>query len=221
MHSDGSSGASTACWSTRPTRVSTARRRPGPAWGTTDALLITKRYGSWVVLGTLVTQAEIESTPPLELRLRVVHLLRRRVPDGGVGRARHARLDQGALCVLDAVARHDPRGVLGRDRRDGLRLRHLSGRLPLEPRDGGGRGPAGSCKGKPEPTVSLVDWWRPTERSWSPLRPAVRCAPRSALSRAERARRARQHRRARTRPPSSRSSTIRRSATTPAGRGTA
>ena len=30
-------------------------------------MLITRRHGSWVVLGTLVTTAEVEPTPPLEL----------------------------------------------------------------------------------------------------------------------------------------------------------
>ena len=32
-----------------------------------NTLLITRRFGSWVVLGTLVTDIEIEPTPPLEL----------------------------------------------------------------------------------------------------------------------------------------------------------
>jgi epoxyqueuosine reductase len=30
-------------------------------------MLITRRFGSWVVLGTLVTEAELEPTPPLDL----------------------------------------------------------------------------------------------------------------------------------------------------------
>src|SRR3954447_15324188 len=32
-----------------------------------NTLLITRRHGSWVVLGTLVTSAEVAATPPLEL----------------------------------------------------------------------------------------------------------------------------------------------------------
>jgi epoxyqueuosine reductase len=32
-----------------------------------NTLLITKRFGSWVVLGTLVTDVEVEPTPPLDL----------------------------------------------------------------------------------------------------------------------------------------------------------
>jgi epoxyqueuosine reductase len=31
-----------------------------------NTMLITRRFGSWVVLGTLVTQAELEPTPPLD-----------------------------------------------------------------------------------------------------------------------------------------------------------
>src|SRR6266545_2968487 len=30
-------------------------------------MLITRRHGSWVVLGTLITTVEVEATPPLEL----------------------------------------------------------------------------------------------------------------------------------------------------------
>ena len=44
-----------------------AAARAGVGFYGKNTLLITKRYGSWVVLGTLVTQAEIEPTPPLEL----------------------------------------------------------------------------------------------------------------------------------------------------------
>ena len=32
-----------------------------------NTLLITRTHGSWVVLGTLVSDVEIEPTPPLEL----------------------------------------------------------------------------------------------------------------------------------------------------------
>ncbi len=44
-----------------------AAARAGVGFYGKNTLLITKWYGSWVVLGTLVTQAEIEPTPPLEL----------------------------------------------------------------------------------------------------------------------------------------------------------
>jgi epoxyqueuosine reductase len=41
--------------------------RSGVGFYGKNTMLITRKHGSWVVLGTLVTTAEIESTPPLEL----------------------------------------------------------------------------------------------------------------------------------------------------------
>ncbi len=63
-----SSAARTACSSTR-TSTSTARRaaRSGVGFYGKNTLLITQRHGSWVVLGTLVTDVELEPTPPLDL----------------------------------------------------------------------------------------------------------------------------------------------------------
>jgi epoxyqueuosine reductase len=44
-----------------------AAARSGVGFYGKNTMLITRRFGSWVVLGTLVTQAELESTKPLEL----------------------------------------------------------------------------------------------------------------------------------------------------------
>ncbi len=41
--------------------------RAGVGFYGKNTLLITRRYGSWVVLGTLVTEAEVEMSAPLEL----------------------------------------------------------------------------------------------------------------------------------------------------------
>ena len=41
--------------------------RSGVGFYGKNTMLITRRHGSWVVLGTLVTDVEIESSPPLEL----------------------------------------------------------------------------------------------------------------------------------------------------------
>jgi epoxyqueuosine reductase len=41
--------------------------RSGVGFYGKNTMLITRRHGSWVVLGTLVTTAVVESTPPLEL----------------------------------------------------------------------------------------------------------------------------------------------------------
>jgi epoxyqueuosine reductase len=42
-----------------------AAARSGVGFYGKNTLLITRRHGSWVVLGTLVTDAELEATPPL------------------------------------------------------------------------------------------------------------------------------------------------------------
>jgi epoxyqueuosine reductase len=44
-----------------------AAARSGVGFYGKNTLLITRRFGSWVVLGTLVTTAELETTPPLGL----------------------------------------------------------------------------------------------------------------------------------------------------------
>src|SRR5436309_3678326 len=44
-----------------------AAARSGVGFYGKNTLLITRRHGSWVVLGTLITDVEIEATPPLEL----------------------------------------------------------------------------------------------------------------------------------------------------------
>jgi epoxyqueuosine reductase len=44
-----------------------AASRSGVGFYGKNTMLITRRHGSWVVLGTLVTTASVEATPPLEL----------------------------------------------------------------------------------------------------------------------------------------------------------
>jgi epoxyqueuosine reductase len=44
-----------------------AAARSGVGFYGKNTMLITRRHGSWVVLGTLVTEAEVEATVPLEL----------------------------------------------------------------------------------------------------------------------------------------------------------
>ena len=69
-----------------------------------NTMLITRTHGSWVVLGTLVTDVVIEPSTPLDARLRPLHALHRRLPDGRARRAGRARCDEVPL-VLDAGAR--------------------------------------------------------------------------------------------------------------------
>jgi epoxyqueuosine reductase len=44
-----------------------AAARAGVGFYGKNTMLITRRFGSWVVLGTLVTDVELEATPPLDL----------------------------------------------------------------------------------------------------------------------------------------------------------
>jgi epoxyqueuosine reductase len=44
-----------------------AAARSGVGFYGKNTMLITRRHGSWVVLGTLVTSAQVDATPPLEL----------------------------------------------------------------------------------------------------------------------------------------------------------
>ena len=119
-----------------------------------NTMLITRRHGSWVVLGTLVTDVEIEPSAAARARLRRVPPLHRRVPHRRARRARHARRHALPL-VLDAGGRADPGGLPRAARRHGLRLRHLPGRLPVEPGD------REAPRRTPTPggaVVSLADW---------------------------------------------------------------
>ena len=93
-------------------------------------------------------------------RLRLVHALHRGLPDRRARRARRARRDALPL-VLDAGAGADPGGVPRGARRPGLRLRHLPGRLPVEPRRREAARRRRRSRTAPSRVVSLVDWLEP------------------------------------------------------------
>ena len=134
-----------------------AAARAGVGFYGKNTMLITRRHGSWVVLGTLVTEAEIETSPRLPLDCGSCTLCIEACPTGALDDPGDARLDSLPL-VLEPGAGPDPRGVPSRARSAGLRLRHLPGRLPVEPRHreaqrAGEQPPEGA-----EPHVSLVEW---------------------------------------------------------------
>ena len=118
--------------------------------------------------------------------------LYRRVPDRRARRAGHARRDEMPL-LLDAGTHAHSRGVSRAARRTGVRLRHLPGRLPLEPRRGEapGRPGADDSGARGSRRVARVRHADPR------LRPSVRAPERPAVPAPQRARRARQRRRAR------------------------
>ena len=187
------SAAPTACSSTR-TSTSTARppRAAGVGFYGKNTMLITRRHGSWVVLGTLVTDVELEPSPPLDARLRLVHALHRGLPDRRARRAGGARRDQVPL-VLDAGAGADSRALSRRARREVYGCDICQDVCPwnrgVEKRRAGEPLPAGA-----EPHVSLVDWLEADAAELrSPLPAPLRAAPRRPLPPAKRARRARQN----------------------------
>ena len=106
--------------------------RAGVGFYGKNTMLITRRHGSWVVLGTLVTDVELEPSPPLGLTAASAgsaSTLAR--PARSTSRGRSTPL---AVSPTGRRRRRRSRGVPRGARRDGLRLRHLPGRLSLEPR---------------------------------------------------------------------------------------
>ena len=95
--------------------------RSGVGFYGKNTMLITRRHGSWVVLGTLVTDVEIERSEPLALDCGSCTALHRRLPHRRARRARHPRLDALPL-LLEPGARRDPGGVPRRARSPGVRL---------------------------------------------------------------------------------------------------
>ena len=171
-----------------------AAARAGVGFYGKNTMLITRRHGSWVVLGTLVTDVELEPTPPLDARLRLVHALHRRVPDRRARRARRRSTRRRASRTGRRRRRRSPseyRTELGRPR---LRLRHLPGRLPLEPRrrEAARRGAAPTDARAARLARRLARARR--RRARRGARPPLRPPQRPALAAPERARRRRQRR---------------------------
>ena len=69
-----------------------------------NTMLITRTHGSWVVLGDARHRRRDRAERPARARLRLLHPLHRRLPDGRPGRARRRRRDEVPL-LLDAGAR--------------------------------------------------------------------------------------------------------------------
>ena len=99
-------------------------------------------------------------------RLRLVHALHRGVPDRRARRARHARLDPLPV-LLDAGAGVRAGAVPRRARRARLRLRHLPGRLPLEPRRREAPRRRAAAPRRPSPRSRSWTGSRRTGTTWS------------------------------------------------------
>ena len=122
-----------------------------------NTLLITRRHGSWVVLGTLVTDAEIEPTPPLDstaARARSASTPARPARSTSPGTLDATQ----CLSYWTQAPATDPgastASALG-DRSTAATSARTSARGTAASRSGA---PATRCRAGAEPNVSLVEW---------------------------------------------------------------
>ena len=107
--------------------------RAGVAFYGKNTMAITRRFGSWVVLGALVTDVEVEASPPLELDCGECRLCIDACPTGALDEP--GTLDATkCLSYWTQAPRSIPDAYRAETRSNGLRLRHLPGGLSLEPR---------------------------------------------------------------------------------------
>ena len=167
-----------------------AAARSGVGFYGKNTMLITRRHGSWVVLGTLVTDVELEPTPPLELDCGSCRLCIDACPTGALDEP--GTLDATrCLSYWTQAPAAIPEPYRDAARRAGLRLRHLPGRLPVEPRRREAPRRRRRRRRARSRTSRFVDWLaRRRRRSSRALRPALRAAQRRALAAPQRARRA-------------------------------
>ena len=141
-----------------------AAARAGVGFYGKNTMLITRTHGSWVVLGTLVTAAELEPTPPLDADCGSCRLCIDACPTGALDEP--GRLDATrCLSYWTQAPEPIPERVPRRARRAGLRLRHLPGRLPVEPRRRAAAGRRAARRRSRTSTSSTGS--RPTARSSS------------------------------------------------------
>jgi epoxyqueuosine reductase len=121
-----------------------------------NTLLITKRFGSWVVLGTLVTTAEVEATPRLQLDCGSCRLCIDACPTGALDEPGTVDSER-CLSYWTQSPRPIPEGLRAHfeDRVYGCDICQdvCPWNRGVEKRRAGQRAPADS-----EPVVSLVDW---------------------------------------------------------------
>ena len=182
-----------------------AAARSGVGFYGKNTMLITRRHGSWVVLGTLVTRRRARADAAARRRLRLVHA-------SASTRARPDALDEPGtldatrcLSYWSQAPARDP-GARTASRWATWSTAATSARTSA-------RGTAASRSGAParrrrpgaEPTVDLVEWLEADgDELVAPLRPALRAAQRPALAAPQRARRARERRAGRSTLPCSR-----------------
>ena len=140
--------------------------RAGVGFYGKNTMLITRKHGSWVVLGTLITDVEVESGAPLDLDCGSCTLCIEACPTGALD-------DPGVVDATKCLSYWTqapapiPEEYRAGARRPGLRLRHLPGRLPVEPGHREAPGRRRSRRRGAEPVVSLADWLTASDESLS------------------------------------------------------
>ena len=174
-------------------------------------MIITRRHGSWVVLGTLVTDVEIEQTPPLALDCGECRLCIDACPTGALDEPGVARLDACLSYWTQSRAGRSPRRIApsSATRSTAATSARTSARGTGGSRSAAPAGRSGRRRARRVARRLARD--RPG-RALTPLRPPLRAAKRRPLPAAERPHRANAQ--------TSRSSARRRPvlASTPSGR---
>ncbi len=130
--------------------------RAGLAFSARNTMAIVPGEGSFVALGAIVTDAELEPAGGARAaRLRLLHALHRRLPDRRPDRARRARRDALPLDD-DAVAQPGARGARRRARATASTA--ATSARTSAPGTPGPRAAAPSCRRDPGAWVSLADW---------------------------------------------------------------
>ena len=137
-------------WTRAPSSSARGPARSGSGFIGKNSMLISRTHGNWLFLACILTRVDLEPDPPLRggaasrerwgccaasARAAWTHARRQAFPEPGVVDARR--------CISYQTIENRgiiPAGLRVGHRRPRLRLRHLPGRLPVEPvREGGPR----------------------------------------------------------------------------------